>query len=64
MSMYPPVPADISLPAETDLLDQLSACVMETQDSFPTSCPRGCEVEPDGICQHGHPAWLRRYGLI
>lgn len=24
----------------------------------------GCWCEPDGICQHGHPAWLLRLGLI
>ena len=24
----------------------------------------GCAVEPDGICDHGHPSWLLRLGLI
>ena len=24
----------------------------------------GCPVEPDGTCQHGHPSWLLRLGLI
>ena len=24
----------------------------------------GCIVEHDGTCQHGHPAWLLRLGLI
>jgi hypothetical protein len=24
----------------------------------------GCPVEPDGICPHGHPSWLRYLGLI
>ncbi len=24
----------------------------------------GCAVEPDGICQHGHPSWLLKLGLI
>jgi len=24
----------------------------------------GCSVEPDGTCQHGHPSWLLRLGLI
>ncbi len=23
-----------------------------------------CEIEPDGVCPHGHPSWLRRLGLI
>lgn len=24
----------------------------------------GCSVEPDGVCEHGHPSWLIRMGLI
>lgn len=24
----------------------------------------GCTVEPDGICEHGHPSWLIAMGLI
>ena len=24
----------------------------------------GCQVEPDGRCQHGHVSWLMWYGLI
>lgn len=24
----------------------------------------GCDIEPDGICPHGHPSWLLRLGLI
>lgn len=24
----------------------------------------GCWVEPDGVCEHGHPSWLLRLGLI
>ena len=24
----------------------------------------GCEVEPDGTCEHGHPSWLLRLGYI
>lgn len=24
----------------------------------------GCDVEPDGECEHGHPSWLVRLGLI
>jgi hypothetical protein len=24
----------------------------------------GCEVEPDGTCEHGHPSWLIRFGII
>lgn len=24
----------------------------------------GCRVEPDGHCQHGHPSWLLKLGII
>ena len=24
----------------------------------------GCEVEPDGTCEHGHPSWLVRLSVI
>ena len=24
----------------------------------------GCWVEPDGICPHGHPSWLLKWGYI
>lgn len=24
----------------------------------------GCWVEPDGTCEHGHPSWMLRLGLI
>lgn len=24
----------------------------------------GCKVEPDGVCQHGHPSWALVYGVI
>ena len=24
----------------------------------------GCRIEPDGVCQHGHPSWLLKLGYI
>lgn len=24
----------------------------------------GCWVEPDGVCEHGHPSWLIVWGMI
>lgn len=30
----------------------------------PTVCPEGCEVEPDGHCQHGFPSILLAAGMI
>lgn len=30
----------------------------------PACCEEGCEVEPDGTCEHGHPSILLRIGVI
>lgn len=31
----------------------------ETDGVSPTTCEDACEVEPDGVCEHGHRAWTR-----
>ena len=38
------------------IMEMVSDGVMEATD--------GCEVEPDGVCPHGHPSWLLADGLI
>ncbi len=49
---------------ETDEPD-IEQVYQETEDSYgSTSCAEYCEVEPDGICPHGHPSWLLRWGMI
>lgn len=30
----------------------------------PACCSEGCEVEPDGHCEHGHPSVLLAMGVI
>lgn len=30
----------------------------------PALCEDGCEVEPDGHCEHGHPSVLLAMGII
>lgn len=30
----------------------------------PACCDEGCEVEPDGRCEHGCPSVLLAFGLI
>ncbi len=35
----------------------------EMLDSVATATD-GCDVEPDGVCPHGHPSWMLRMGLI
>ena len=32
--------------------------------SVPACCEGGCEVEPDGTCEHGHPSVLIAMGVI
>lgn len=43
-------------PTEDELAEWMMDSVVEATD--------GCEVEPDGMCEHGHPSWLLRLGLI
>lgn len=43
-------------PSMEILMDEEREGIVETTD--------GCEVEPDGMCEHGHPSWLLRLGLI
>ena len=39
--------------------------LMETIESNGTcEATDGCTVEPDGICEHGHPSWVMRLGLV
>ena len=39
--------------------------ITECDDSIaPACCKEGCEVEPDGTCEHGCPSVLMAAGLI
>lgn len=38
--------------------------IMEALTTGACEATDGCTVEPDGICEHGHPSWLLRLGLI
>jgi hypothetical protein len=33
-------------------------------DDSPTPATDGCLVDPDMVCAHGHPSWLRQLGLL
>lgn len=43
-------------PDDTELEGMIFESVVDATD--------GCQVEPDGVCPHGHPSWLLRLGLI
>jgi len=36
----------------------------EAQSEGGCEATDGCWVEPDGCCEHGHPSWLIRLGLV
>ena len=48
----------ITVPRPTDqqLREWVCDSVAEATD--------GCEIEPDGTCEHGHKSWLLVYGMI
>jgi hypothetical protein len=41
-------------------MEQLQHCVFDSV----CEATDGCMVEPDGVCEHGHPSWLLQLGLI
>jgi hypothetical protein len=51
----PPAPTD-SEPTIEDLEEWMQDSVCDATD--------GCQVEPDGWCEHGHVSWLIYLGLI
>jgi hypothetical protein len=42
-------------------IDELESWIM---DSVNTEATDGCEVEPDGFCEHGHQSWLLIMGMV
>jgi hypothetical protein len=55
-AMRYPVPTE-----PTPSLEQLEDWAIFDGDCESTD---GCRVDPDGSCEHGHPSWLRRLGLV
>lgn len=47
-----------------DDLGQMLEAVTLGDANAPTLCEEGCEVEPDGVCPHGHRSLLRMAGVI
>ena len=42
-------------------MDELEDMVFDIITPYATD---GCDVEPDGHCEHGHPSWLLKLTLI
>ncbi len=59
-------PAEAALVFQADLeppdLDTLRE--WEEEGGCEAACPHRCWTEPDGTCEHGHPSWLLKLGLI
>lgn len=47
----------------TDAIELMEA-VIGRDENAPTLCEEGCEVEPDGMCCHGHKSVLILLGVI
>jgi hypothetical protein len=45
-------------------VEEMVAAVVGSDENCPTRCEHGCEVEPDGICPHGHKSMLLLLGMI
>lgn len=43
--------------------EEIEEMVMGLTLANPTATD-GCEVEPDGVCPHGHASWPRYLGII
>lgn len=37
---------------------------LESESVVPACCEEGCEVEPDGVCEHRHPSVFLALGII
>ena len=45
--------------------DVVEACELWVSEGIcPAVCEDGCQVEPDGMCPHGHPSALIVLGMI
>ena len=55
---------EVDRPTEEELVELMRASLFDESPYNPTSCGEYCEVEPDGVCPHGHPSWIMRAGMI
>lgn len=55
---------EVDSPSMGEIIDMLRETMFGASWAVETSCGEYCEVEPDGVCCHGHPAWTLRAGLI
>lgn len=46
---------------EEPSIDELRDVILDRE--YPTATD-GCVIEPDGVCEHGHPSWMLKLGYI
>lgn len=56
-------PAPVIRDAEDLDIEDLEEMILGDSNAS-TSCPHGCEVEPDGTCPHGYRSHLLELGFI
>jgi len=44
------------------VVEMIESCCFDS--IVPACCSEGCEVEPDGVCSHGHHSILIVYGIV
>jgi hypothetical protein len=54
--------AEHGITSGTEMQDALAEWT--TDSVVPAMCKEGCEVEPDGACEHGCPSILVAVGMI
>lgn len=47
-----------------DIIDAIEGERWAYDSVVPALCALGCEVEPDGTCEHDNPSVLRALGII
>lgn len=53
---------DEGLEDEGEFMERLQVATFD--GVCPALCDEGCEVEPDGTCEHGCPSILIRMGMV
>ena len=48
--------------SDAEFIEFIEICLDESWS--PTKCPKGCPVEPDGICPHGYKSVVLELGFI
>lgn len=62
LSDYVTIPEGVKIKDCPEAMEHIAHLVMDS--IVPACCDEGCEVEPDGQCEHGCPSILIALGLM